>query len=103
LLELIISKLNSKIVNKLLLSVDYKGELPERHLSLLFDTTAYRALALDAHTTGLWCFVGGAVSWTAVPVAAAPVGAALVAAGPGTEKDSSKLKRQQRTEKIAAN
>ena len=63
-------------------SGDSKGELPERHLSLLIDTTAYRALALDAHTAGLRRFAGGAASWTAAPVAAAPVDAALVAAGP---------------------
>jgi hypothetical protein len=60
-------------------SGDSNGELPERHLSLLFDTTAYRALALDAHTEGLWRFAGGAASWIAAPVGAAPVDAALVA------------------------
>ncbi len=51
-------------------------------MSLLFDTTAYRALALDAHTEGLRRFADGAASWIAAPVSAAPVDANLVAAGP---------------------
>ncbi len=51
-----------------------------RRPSLLLDTTADRALALDANIADLRRFAGGAAPRTAAPVAANPKTAAVVAA-----------------------